>query len=240
MRQVGAGQVKMFSRHEMLELDRDRRPRARHRHPRHGDRRDRDRTSRTRSCSRRAATATSFTSRPTPRAATSRRSGAPTRRARRSRTRATRRSTRRAFRSAATISRKLTLMSESLRNDGRIWVPKKTGRHPRAGRDPRRRARLLPRAQVPDLRQPRAARHRVARGEGGLRRGARCRARRSWRLPRFLRRHRAARGGEDRREVRQPLRDVRADHGRGRVQGPDAHLPGGRTTRWAACGWTTT
>ena len=34
---------------------------------------------------------------------------------------------------------KLTLMSESLRNDGRIWVPKQTGRHslprpnPRAG-----------------------------------------------------------------------------------------------------------
>ena len=47
-------------------------------------------------------------------------------------------------------------MSESLRNDGRIWVPKKKGDTPAAGPDPRGRARLLPRAQVPELRQPRA------------------------------------------------------------------------------------
>ena len=68
---------------------------------------------------------------------------------------------------------KLTLMSESLRNDGRIWVPKKKGdtRPPRP--DPRGRARLLPRAQVPELRQPRPARHRLARGQAGLRRGPR-------------------------------------------------------------------
>jgi succinate dehydrogenase / fumarate reductase flavoprotein subunit len=44
---------------------------------------------------------------------------------------------------------KLTLMSESLRNDGRVWVPKKQGRQAGAGRDPRGRARLLPGAQVP-------------------------------------------------------------------------------------------
>ena len=43
---------------------------------------------------------------------------------------------------------KLTLMSESLRNDGRVWVPQAQGRHPAAGRDPRGGARLLPRAQV--------------------------------------------------------------------------------------------
>ena len=34
---------------------------------------------------------------------------------------------------------KLTLMSESLRNDGRIWVPKQHGRHAPAGSDPRGR-----------------------------------------------------------------------------------------------------
>ncbi len=51
---------------------------------------------------------------------------------------------------------KLTLMSESLRNDGRIWVPKKAGDSRAPAPDPRGRARLLPRAQVPDLRQPRA------------------------------------------------------------------------------------
>ena len=44
---------------------------------------------------------------------------------------------------------KLTLMSESLRNDGRVWVPKKKEdrRPPRP--DPRGRARLLPRAHLP-------------------------------------------------------------------------------------------
>ena len=43
---------------------------------------------------------------------------------------------------------KLTLMSESLRNDGRVWVPKQKGdkRPPRP--DPGERARLLPRAAV--------------------------------------------------------------------------------------------
>ena len=51
-------------------------------------------------------------------------------------------------------------MSESLRNDGRVWVPEAAGRHPRAGRDPRGGARLLPGAEVPELRQPGPARHR--------------------------------------------------------------------------------
>ena len=68
---------------------------------------------------------------------------------------------------------KLTLMSESLRNDGRIWVPKAQGRQAAPRADPRGRARLLPGAEVPELRQPRAARHLLARGQAGLRRGAR-------------------------------------------------------------------
>ena len=49
---------------------------------------------------------------------------------------------------------KLTLMSESLRNDGRVWVPKQVGDDRGRRRDPRGRARLLPRAAVPELRQP--------------------------------------------------------------------------------------
>ena len=52
---------------------------------------------------------------------------------------------------------KLTLMSESLRNDGRIWVPLKVGDDRNAGQDPRERARLLPRAPLPGVRQPRPA-----------------------------------------------------------------------------------
>ena len=56
---------------------------------------------------------------------------------------------------------KLTLMTESLRNDGRIWVPSKPGdaRPPRS--DSRGGARLLPRAEIPELRQPGAPGHRV-------------------------------------------------------------------------------
>ncbi len=57
---------------------------------------------------------------------------------------------------------KLTLMSESLRNDGRIWVPKKAGDDRPAARDPRERTGLLPRAPLPGVRQPRPARRGVA------------------------------------------------------------------------------
>ena len=54
---------------------------------------------------------------------------------------------------------KLTLMSESLRNDGRVWVPERKGDTPSAGRDPRSGARLLSRAPVSELRQPGSAGH---------------------------------------------------------------------------------
>ena len=46
---------------------------------------------------------------------------------------------------------KLTLMSESLRNDGRIWVPKKSGGYPPPERHSRRGKGLLPRAEIPCL-----------------------------------------------------------------------------------------
>ena len=56
---------------------------------------------------------------------------------------------------------KLTLMSESLRNDGRVWVPQKMDDTRDADRHPRGRARLLPRAPLPGVRQPGAPRRRV-------------------------------------------------------------------------------
>ena len=120
---------------------------------------------------------------------------------------------------------KLTLMSESLRNDGRVWVPKKKGDRTPAGADPRGRARLLPRTQVSELRQSRAARRRVARRQTGVRRGPRRRRERPGGLSRFRRCHQAARPGDHPGEVRQPLPHVREDHGRGCLQGPDADLP---------------
>ena len=127
---------------------------------------------------------------------------------------------------AATHQSKLTLMSESLRNDGRVWVPKKQGRHAAAGPDPGGRARLLPRAAVSELRQPRAARRRVAQRQGGLRRRARRRRERPGRLPRFQRRDQAPRRRRHQGALRQPVRHVHEDHRRGSVQGADADLPG--------------
>ena len=59
------------------------------------------------------------------------------------------------------------------------------GRHARPGRHPRRRARLLPRAPVSKLRQPRASRRRLPQRQGSLRRRARGRARRHGRLSGF-------------------------------------------------------
>ena len=122
---------------------------------------------------------------------------------------------------------KLTLMSESLRNDGRIWVPKKQGRHAgRRTRSPRtsatttssastRATATSARATSPPV-PPRRSATRAA-GVGKIGPG---------RLPRLRRRDPAARRRDDPRAVRQPLRHVRADHRRGPVQGPDADLPG--------------
>ena len=93
MRQVGARAGEDALAPRDARADRDRRPGPRHRGPRHGHRRSSRRTSPTRWSSPPAATATSSTSPPTPRAATPPRSGAPTRRARPSPTPATRRST---------------------------------------------------------------------------------------------------------------------------------------------------
>ena len=120
---------------------------------------------------------------------------------------------------------KLTLMSESLRNDGRIWVPKsgEDKRDPRA--DPGVRARLLPGADLSVVRQPRAPGYRLPRREERLRRGPGGRPRRSRGLPGLRGRHlppRPAGGGV---QVRQPLRHVRPDHRREPVRDADADLP---------------
>ena len=53
--------------------------------------------------------------------------GALTKKARRLRIRATRKFIRPAFPVSGEHQSKLTLMSESLRNDGRVWVPKQKG-----------------------------------------------------------------------------------------------------------------
>ena len=241
-RQIGAGKVKMFPRTEMLDVVVDERPRGRHRRARPRHRRDHARTRRTRSCSRPAATATCSTCRRTRRAATSPRPTARTSAAPGSRTRASRRSTRPASRSAGdyqsqadadVASRCATTAASGCRRrkDDIAQAPRP---------DRRRRARLLPRAQVPELRQPVAARHREPRREGAVRRRPRRRARRPRRLPRLPRRDQARRRGQDPREVRQPVRHVRADHRREPVSACRCASTRPSTTRWAGCGSTTT
>jgi succinate dehydrogenase / fumarate reductase flavoprotein subunit len=82
---------------------------------------------------------------------------------------------------------KLTLMSESLRNDGRIWVPLKKGDKRPPNQIPGRRARLLPGAPLSELRQPGAARRGFPQCQGGLRRRPRRGRVRPGRLSRFQR-----------------------------------------------------
>jgi succinate dehydrogenase / fumarate reductase flavoprotein subunit len=69
---------------------------------------------------------------------------------------------------------KLTLMSESLRNDGRVWVPKKEGDQRKASEILKPTA-ITTSSEVSELRQPRPARHLLAQREGSVRRGPRRR-----------------------------------------------------------------
>ncbi len=107
---------------------------------------------------------------------------------------------------------KLTLMSESLRNDGRVWVPKRPDDERPAAQIPEGERDYYLERLYPELRQPRAAGHRLACGEAGGRLRSRRRAEEERRLPRLRRRHRPARPQRHHRALRQPLRDVRADH----------------------------
>ena len=155
-RQIGLGPVKMHPRTEMLDLvvvdGQARGIVARNL----VTRRDRSPHRPTPSCSPPAATATSSTSPPTPRAATPPPSGAPTSAAPVSPTPASRRSTRPASRSTGDYQSKLTLMSESLRNDGRIWVPKKPGDKRAPAPFPKSDRDYYLERSYPSLRQPRA------------------------------------------------------------------------------------
>ena len=98
------------------------------------------------------------------------------------------------------------------------------GRDSIAGLDSRGRARLLPRAAVPELRQPGATRHLVAGRQAGRRLGPRRRAAEERRVPRLLGRDRPARVRRRVGALLEPVRDVRADHGREPDQGADADL----------------
>ena len=135
---------------------------------------------------------------------------------------------------------KLTLMSESLRNDGRIWVPKQMD-------DPRspdqipadERDYFLERRYpafgnlVPRDVASRAIKREVdaGRGVGPLKNGV---------YLDFGRRDRAPRRRSRRGALQQPLRDVRAHHRRRPVHRSRCASTPPSTTRWAGSGSTTT
>ncbi len=71
---------------------------------------------------------------------------------------------------------KLTLMSESLRNDGRVWVPKQKGDSAAARtRFPKTSATTTSSGSIPSFGNLVAARHRLARRQGSVRRRPRRR-----------------------------------------------------------------
>ena len=121
---------------------------------------------------------------------------------------------------------KLTLMSESLRNDGRIWVPKKKGdtRPPQDIPEEERDYYLERKYPSFGNLAPRDVASRAAKevcDEGrGVGPG------RARRLSRFRRCHPTSRTQDDRRTLRKPLRDVRRHHRRRSVSRADAHLSG--------------
>ena len=63
---------------------------------------------------------------------------------------------------------KLTLMSESLRNDGRVWVPIKKGDTREPSSIPENERDYYPRAQISELRQSCSARHCITCCKGSV------------------------------------------------------------------------
>ena len=234
------GKVKMFPRTRDARPGRGRRPGARHRHARPGDRRDRVARGR-----RRGPRHRRLRQRLLP---LDQREGLQRHRdlarvqdaARRSRNPCYTQIHPTCIPVTGDYQSKLTLMSESLRNDGRVWVPRRRATRGAPDQIPEAERDYYLERKYPSFGNlvPRDIASRAAkevcdegRGVGPSGRGV------------YLDFADAIkRLGEPviAREVRQPLRHVRAHHGREPLQGPDAHLPGRRTTRWAGSGWTTT
>ena len=106
--------------------------------------------------------------------------------------------------------------------------------------DPRRGPRLLPGAQIPLLRQPRSPRHLQPRRQAGLRRGPRRWIHRPGRLPGFRGVHQApGRSPRSRNATGTSSRCMNASPTRIPTKSPCASTRP-RTTPWAGCGWTTT
>ena len=91
---------------------------------------------------------------------------------------------------------KLTLMSESLRNDGRIWVPKDPDDPRPPNQIPEEERDYYLERQVPGVRQPRPPRRRVAQRQAVVDQGRGVGPAQERRVPRLRRRHRPRSGGD--------------------------------------------
>ena len=131
-------------------------------------------------------------------------------------------------------------MSESLRNDGRIWVPLKKGDKRPPNQIPAAERDYYLERRYPSFGNlvPRDVASRNAKavcdegrgvGESGL--GV---------YLDFSEAIAAARRAGDHGALRQPVRYVRAHHRRESLPGAHAHLSRRFITPWAACGWITT
>ncbi len=131
---------------------------------------------------------------------------------------------------------KLTLMSESLRNDGRVWVPKKAGDKRAPDQIPEAERDYYLERKYPSFGNlaPRDISSRAAkevcdegRGVGASGRGV---------YLDFADAHQTPRKEHHRGALRKSLRDVRGDHGRRSLSRSDADLPRASLRRWAASG----
>ena len=238
-RQIGARQRRALQPHRAARRRRGRRHVRRHRRPRPAHRRDRRRTRRTPSCSPPAATRNAFFLSTNAMACNvtaiwrAHRRGAlfanpcytqihPT-----------------CIPQSDEFQSKLTLMSESLRNDGRIWVPKNPDDTRSPDQIPEDERDYFLERRYPSFGNlaPRDIAVRAAKvevdsgkGVGPLKNGVYLDfADAIGRLGE--RRHRGA--------LREPLRDVRAHHRRGPVRACRCASTRRRTTRWAGSGSTT-
>ena len=137
---------------------------------------------------------------------------------------------------------KLTLMSESLRNDGRVWVPKSRRRRPRpAATIPEDERDYYLERKYPSFGNLVAARHRLARRQGGLRRGPRRRPRRPAASTSTSPTRSSALGADDDRRASTATCSTCTSASPARTP-TRCRCASTRpsTTRWAACGWTTT
>jgi len=128
-------------------------------------------------------------------------------------------------------------MSESLRNDGRIWSQARRGppqtapRHPEDARDYYLERMYPSYGNLAPATSP-PARQKVCDEGRGVGESSR-------RLSRFCGRHPAPRRERRSRALRQPLRHLQGNHRRRRLPRPMRIFPAS-TTPWAASGWTTT